>query len=105
TEAGKTEPAIAAWIKAANRADARSAFQEAEEAYRQALTLLTALPETPERDVRELEILTPLIVVAASAHGWGSSAVTQLSSRAGVLAEKVGNLAQLVLQRFASVVS
>ncbi len=105
TEAGRTEPAIAAWIKAAGRADARSAFEEAENAYRQALTLVRALPETPERDARELDILTPLIVVAASASSWDSHAVTELSSRAGVLAEKSGNLAQLVMQRFATVVS
>jgi class 3 adenylate cyclase/tetratricopeptide (TPR) repeat protein len=105
TDAGETEPAITAWTKAAKAADARSAFKEAEEAYRQAHALLSALPETIERDAREIELLIPLVVVASSNHGWTSTEVAKLSARTNALAEKGGNLSQLVLQRFAITVS
>ncbi len=105
SDAGEVEPAIAAWIKVATQADERSAFKEAEGAYRQALSQLSALLESPERDGRELEILTPLIVVAASASSWNSREVMQLSDRAGVLAASTGNLAQIVIQRFAATAS
>jgi class 3 adenylate cyclase/tetratricopeptide (TPR) repeat protein len=105
TDAGEAERAIAAWTKAAEAADSRSAFKEAEDAYRQALTLLTTLPETQERDGREIDLIVPLVVVAASNRGWTSTTVTELSGRANALAEKAGSLLQLVLQRFAATVS
>ena len=56
TEAGETEPAIAQWSKAGEAARARNAFSEALESYQQALALLNLLPESPERDLRELEL-------------------------------------------------
>ena len=54
TEAGEIEPAIAEWSRAGKTAQARSAFREAQESYEQALAVLKLLPETPERDNREL---------------------------------------------------
>ncbi len=105
TDAGESEPAIATWMKAAKAADARSAFKEAEEDYRQALALLSTLPETSRRDAREIDVLIPLVVVAASSHGWSSTEVAALSTRTNALAEKSGNLSQIVLQRFAATVS
>src|SRR5204862_7582514 len=57
TDAGETERAIAAWAKAGKSADVRSAFREAEEAYRQVLILLATLPETAERNAHEIELL------------------------------------------------
>lgn len=102
TDAGETEPAIAAWLKAAQAADARSAFKEADAAYRQAHALLATLPETPERDAREIEILTPLVVAASTAYGWGALELAPFVARTSVLAEKSNNLPQLILQRFAA---
>ena len=55
TEAGETEPTIAGWRKAADAASEPHAFKEAEEAYRQTLTLLRNLPESRESDDRELK--------------------------------------------------
>jgi class 3 adenylate cyclase/tetratricopeptide (TPR) repeat protein len=104
TAAGRSEPAIAAWTLAARAADARNAFREAEEAYGQALALLSTLPDTAERDAREIEVLTPMMVVAAATRSWSSDEVARLSARAEVLAVKGGNLLQLVLQRFAATV-
>ena len=56
TEAGETEPAIAQWSRAGKAAEAHNAFSEALESYQQALALLNLLPESPERDLRELEL-------------------------------------------------
>ena len=55
TQAGETEAAIAGWSKAGETAEARHAFSEALESYQQALALLNLLPESPNRDRRELE--------------------------------------------------
>ena len=57
TDAGETEPAIAAWRKAGARAVERRAYREAEQHYRQALAVLQTLPESSERDSRELALL------------------------------------------------
>ena len=73
------------------------AFKEASESYRQALALLNMLPESPERDARELEL-------GQSSFGCCSSqrlccAGNDRGNRArSALAEKSGNLAQLVLR-------
>jgi predicted ATPase len=56
TEAGGIESAIAEWSRAGKAAEARNAFAEARESYRQALELLNRLPESAERDLRELEL-------------------------------------------------
>jgi hypothetical protein len=56
TEAGETEQAIAAWLSGGTSAEFRNAFKEAPGSYRQALTLLEALPESAERNNRELEL-------------------------------------------------
>jgi hypothetical protein len=53
TEAGETEPATAEWQSAGKTAEARNAFAEALENYRQASKLLELLPQSPERDLRE----------------------------------------------------
>jgi len=57
TEAGETEQAISAWRKAADAAFERHAFKEAEQAYRPTLILLRNLPESRDRDGRELEVM------------------------------------------------
>jgi predicted ATPase len=56
TEAGETEPAIAAWSRAGKSAEERNAFKEALESCQQAFALLKTLPESPERDLGEFEL-------------------------------------------------
>ena len=65
TEAGEIEPAIAEWSRAGKTAQARNAFREALESYQQAMALLNLLPESPERDNRELELRQSVIRVAS----------------------------------------
>jgi predicted ATPase len=61
TEAGVAEPAIAEWSRAGKTAERRNAFHEAQESFQQALELLNQLPESPERDGRELELRQSLV--------------------------------------------
>jgi tetratricopeptide (TPR) repeat protein len=102
TYSGDTEPAIAAWKKAGEAAEARRAFREAEEGYRQALAVLKTLPESPERDARELELAGALYRAFLITKGYSATETLEAAGRSRALAEKGGNLAQLVLQAFAS---
>jgi class 3 adenylate cyclase/tetratricopeptide (TPR) repeat protein len=108
TDAGETEPAIAAWRRAADAAFERNAFKEAEETFRQALTMLGTLPESRERDGRELELMNRFARVLQVTRGWASPEAADAAAHALTLAEKCGDLTQLVLQlvgSFAAVVN
>jgi predicted ATPase/class 3 adenylate cyclase len=108
TRAGEAEPAIAAWRRAADAAFDRHAFKEAEEAYRQTLTSLRTLPESRDRDGRELELMNRFAPVVQVTRGWAAPEAAEATAHALALAEKSSNLAQLVLQAvgsFAAVIS
>jgi class 3 adenylate cyclase/tetratricopeptide (TPR) repeat protein len=100
--AGESERAITAWQKAGEQARARGAFVEAEEAYRQALLILNTLPESPERDVRELALMSPFVHVLAVTKAYGAPEMVEGTVRARSLAEKSGNVAELLRQVFAA---
>jgi class 3 adenylate cyclase/tetratricopeptide (TPR) repeat protein len=102
TEAGEAEPAIAAWRKSGDATFERHAFKEAEEAYRQALAILRALPESRERDGRELELMNRFAQVLQVTRGWTAPEAADAAAHAQALAEKSDNLAQLVLQMWGS---
>jgi class 3 adenylate cyclase len=72
TEAGEIELAIAAWTKAGKGAESRNAFNEALESYGQALTLIDLLPESAERDSRELELRLFTSNMLWITRGWAS---------------------------------
>jgi class 3 adenylate cyclase/tetratricopeptide (TPR) repeat protein len=97
TEAGEIEPAIAEWSRAAKAARARNAFRESRESYRHALALLVTLPESPERDSRELRLMSALLGVLKIIGGYTAPDFIEATARARKLAEKSGNLTQLVL--------
>ena len=96
TEAGETEPAIAEWSRAGKAAEARNAFKEALESYQQALALLNLLPESPERDLRELELRQSVVRMLYVTRGYAAPETIDATERAAALAEKSGNLTQLV---------
>ena len=96
TEAGEIEPAIAEWSRAGKTAQARNAFWEAQESYEQALALVTLLPESPERDNRELDLRQSIIGLLYITKGFAASETKDAIARAATLAEKSGNLKQLV---------
>src|SRR5215472_2063529 len=100
TEASEAEPAISAWRKAAAAADGRHAFKEAEEGYRQARAVLKTLPESAERDARELELSSVLVPLLQVTRGYAAPEIIEEVGQTSALAEKSGNLAQLVMQGF-----
>jgi hypothetical protein len=95
TDAGETDLAIAEWSRAGQAAQTRSAFSEALESYHQTLALLNLLPESAERDRRELELRQPLIVVLAVTRGDAAPERLEATERAATLAEKGDSLAHL----------
>jgi adenylate cyclase len=95
TEAGETEPAIAAWGRAGKAAEARNAFQEALENYQKAVTLLKRLPESPERDSRELELAQSVNLMLGVTRGHSAPETMAAVERVAALAERSGNLNQL----------
>ena len=96
TEAGETEQAIAQWSKAGNAAEARNAFKEARESYQQALVLLNLVPESRERDVRELKVRQSLLSMIHMTRGWAAPEAAEAAERSGLLAQRSGDLRQLV---------
>ena len=98
TEAGEGEPAVAAWMSAGDEAYARRAFTEAEDDYGQAGAVLNALPASPARDTRELELCSALVRVLQLTRGYSAPETVEAGARARTLSEKVGNLPQLVRQ-------
>ena len=97
TEAGDAKPAIAAWQKAGDASRVRRAFQEAQEGYQQALAMLNTQPESPERDARELELQSTLGELLQITRGYAAPETLDANVRARMLAERTGNLAQLVV--------
>jgi class 3 adenylate cyclase/tetratricopeptide (TPR) repeat protein len=96
SEAGETESAIAEWSKAGRIAEARNAFKEALESYQRALALLNLLPESHERDTRELALTQSLVSMLSVTRGYVALETVNATTRATALAEKSGNLKQLV---------
>lgn len=96
TEARQIERAIGYWLKAGERAAERSANLEAIRHLTRGLEALKTLPESPERDRRELSfqiaIGTPLIAV----HGYSAAQTGAAYSRARVLCERLGEAEPLV---------
>jgi class 3 adenylate cyclase/tetratricopeptide (TPR) repeat protein len=100
TEAGETEPAIAEWQRAGARAIERRAYREAEQHYRSALALLEVIPQSLERDARELELQEALAETLRMTRGYSALETVDVTDRARAIAEAKGNLGQLVVQDF-----
>jgi class 3 adenylate cyclase/tetratricopeptide (TPR) repeat protein len=96
TEAGENERAIAEWSRAGKAAEARNAFREASESYRQALALLNMLSESRERDLRELELTQSIVRVLIFTRGYSAPETIHATERAAALAEQSGSLKELI---------
>jgi len=90
TEAGEADPAIIEWQRAGARAVERRAYREAEQHYREALAILIAQEESPERDTRELILQLALGEVSEATLGWSAAKTAQVYERAKSLAERAG---------------
>jgi class 3 adenylate cyclase/tetratricopeptide (TPR) repeat protein len=96
SEAGDTEPAVAAWQRAGKRAGGRGAMVEAERHYIRALDLLSALPDTPDRGRHEFGLQTALGMVLWGTKGWSVAQTYRAFARAQELGERLGETGQLV---------
>jgi class 3 adenylate cyclase/tetratricopeptide (TPR) repeat protein len=96
TEAGETEAAITQWSKAGQAFQARHAFREALESYQQAVALLKLLPASPERDLRDVELARSVVWMLQVTKGYSAPETIEATERSAALAEKLGNLKQLV---------
>jgi tetratricopeptide (TPR) repeat protein len=86
--------------RAGQQALNRSAYVEAQAQLRQGLEWIKKLSASPERDARELGLASTLAQVLFVARGWAAPETLAAAERARDLAEKGGNLAQLVVQVF-----
>jgi class 3 adenylate cyclase/predicted ATPase len=95
TEAGMHELAIAYWRQAGQRALERSAYVEAISHLRKGLAALKALPQTPERLRRELDLQIALGPALSAATGAAAPEVEQAYERARALGAQLGDTPQL----------
>ncbi|SDJ85014.1 adenylate/guanylate cyclase [Bradyrhizobium sp. Rc2d] len=94
TEGGLIEPATEYWLKAGQRAIARSAMAEALAQLRNGLNLVAGLPEADRRR-RELDLQVALGVALMATQGWASPEAGRANARARELCEQIGATAQL----------
>ena len=94
-EAGRASQAIACYQRAGERATERSANEEAIRHLTRALALLSALPEGPERDQRELALRVALGNPLMAAKGYSSPEVAATYGRARELSQTIGEAPRL----------
>jgi class 3 adenylate cyclase/tetratricopeptide (TPR) repeat protein len=97
-QSANTWQAVKYLYLAGQQAVQRSAHQQAIAHLTAGLELLDTLPESPEREARELELASALVQVLQHTKGYSAPETVEVAARARALAEKTGNLAQLVLQ-------
>lgn len=95
TEAGLGEQAIAYWQAAGQKAIARSANVEARRHLEMGLELLKALPESPERQQRELALQMTLGVPLMATKGFAAPEVESAYAHARELCQQLGESARL----------
>jgi class 3 adenylate cyclase/predicted ATPase len=91
SEAGNNENAIHCWRKAGRHALANSANVEAISHFRNALQLLSALPDTAERTKAEIEIQLALGIPVIAVQGYAAAQTREAFARARALCLKIDN--------------
>ena len=95
TESGRAVEALGWWYRAGEKALRSSGHKEAVGHLTRALELLAALPESPERDQREIGLRVSLGVAAGSATSFAEPDVQRSFERARDLCGRVGQTPQL----------
>jgi class 3 adenylate cyclase/predicted ATPase len=85
---GQAERAVAQWLKAGQRAGARSAHSEAIGHFGRGLALLASLPQRPERDRQEIDLQLARGVSLSTLKGFSSAEAAEAYTRARDLSEK-----------------
>jgi predicted ATPase len=94
----ETDRAVTYLTLAGRQSLARYAYAEAQAQLREGLRLIEKLPESRQRDVRELELASPLVDAVRTAISFDSGETRQAVLRAARLAEKTGNLVERIKQ-------
>jgi hypothetical protein len=94
SRSGNVPKALEYHERAGRRALQRSAYTDAMRALTSAVELLMRLPESPERDQRELGLQTTLGPVLMVTKGWAAPEMERVSLRVQELAETGGTAAQ-----------
>jgi predicted ATPase len=97
---GDVDAAARFYQRASEQAKNRSASAEAMRHAQRALALLDALPGSPERDLRELELQTSLGVMLMANRGSADATVEAIYERIRQLGEKIGEGAGLAQALF-----
>ena len=97
--AGRSDDAITYYGRAGERAQARSAHEEAIGQFRKAIRLLETRPAGAERDARELTLQLALGGSLAAARGYAHAETGAAYERAAALAEATGDAAGLGIAR------
>ncbi len=91
SEAGNNQSAVRWWRKSGRRALANSANVEAISHFRNALRLLSALPDTSERTREEIEIQLALGIPLIAVRGYAAAETREAFARALTLCLKLGS--------------
>ncbi len=91
SEAGNNQSAIRWWCKSGRRALANSANVEAISHFRNALRLLSVMPDTSERSREEIEIQLALGIPLIAVRGYTATETREAFARALTLCAKLGN--------------
>jgi predicted ATPase len=94
-EAALAEPAVGYWLSASQKSIARYANVEASRQLRRGLEALMRLPESIERDQRELFLLTMRGFTLITVSGYAAPEVEQTFARARALCQKLGDTPHL----------
>jgi class 3 adenylate cyclase/predicted ATPase len=95
SEASCPEPAVDYWLRAAERAIARSANAEAIAHLRRGLEIVSGLADPAVRAERELALLATLAMPLALQHGYAAPEIDRVFARARSLAEETGSSSYL----------
>jgi predicted ATPase len=90
-EAGLLEKSVTYWGKAGHRSAARFAMAEAAAQFQKGLDQLALLPDSPERQNRELELRSGLGAALMAVKGSGALETGQVYARARQLWERLGS--------------
>jgi len=93
-QGGDTEHAVEYLLRAGEKARRRYANEEAIALLNRGLELLRSLPESPERDRRELDLLVALGVPLVHAKGHMAPEMERTYARARALSEQIGDARQ-----------
>ena len=100
TEAGRIQEAIEHWLQAGQHLAEKSAEREAINLYRRGLLALLTLPESQERDRRELELQMALGMSLVATEGYGTDAVSTVYERVQELGRRLGDTQSLLIAMY-----